>query len=279
MNNTARKIVRIVSVIGFIVCSLALLYPVISDAWNRYLSSKTIAQYHETVSGNIKAFDDMFNAALEYNQSMAQAGRKVVTEAEYDTESAYETLLDPNKDGMMGYIEIPCIDVTEAIYHYSTEEVLAKGVGHIHGSSLPVGGKSSHCVLTGHRGLPTQKFFTDLDKVNIGDRFYLHILDKTLAYKVVDIQTVLPTDVDAIQIEDGKDLVTLVTCTPYGVNTHRLLVTGERIPFNESDTGKNGLVTTESHHRVIDPAVYVFAGFMIFILLMLVISMVRRHRT
>jgi len=176
----------------------------------------------------------------------------------------------------MGYVEIPKIGLTEPIYHYSTEVSLGIGIGHIHGSSLPTGGETTHTVLTGHRGLPNQKFFSDLDKMNVGDKFYMHILNKTLAYQVYKIKVIEPTDVDELMIENGKDLATLVTCTPYGVNTHRLLVMGRRVEFNETQVDEKGLVTTEEHKVVIDPAVWVFAGFMLFITILVISAAVKK---
>ena len=146
------------------------------------------------------------------------------------TDSTYESLLNLNGDGMMGYVEIPVIDVSIPIYHYTTDESQEKGAGHLFGSSLPVGGKSTHCILSAHRGLP---LFTDLNLVEKGDVFYLHVLGKTLAYEVDQILTVLPEQTESLGITDGDDYVTLVTCigTPYAVNTHRFLVRGHRVPM------------------------------------------------
>lgn len=278
MRSKTRRIISAVSTIGFLLCVAALFYPVISSAWNTHLAAQVVTGYQQTTQSEGQAsLDAMFADAKSYNAQMGVPGLQVVTEKEYETDDTYENLLNPDNTGMMGYIEIPCIDVTEAIYHYSTEDVLAEGVGHIHGSSLPVGGKNTRCVLTGHRGLPTQKFFTDLDKVQEGDRFYIHILGKTLAYKVTDIETVLPTEVDQLKIENGQDLVTLVTCTPYGVNTHRLLVTGSRIPYS-GGTDSKGHVTTETHTKRIDPAVYAFAAFMMVLLIINVAEKVRQKK-
>ena len=269
--NKANKIIRIIAVIGFLCSTLALLYPVISDSWNRYVDSKRIAQYVAETSGENPEITEEYNRAVQYNKDLGAAVTQVVTSQEYTKSRAYESLLGGSQDGMMGYLEIPCIDVTEGIYHYTTEKVLSRGIGHIHGSSLPVGGENSHAVLTGHRGLPSQKFLSDLDKVKIGDTFYIHVLGRTLAYKVCQIDTVLPSEVEALKIESGRDLVTLVTCTPYGVNTHRLLVTGERIPFDDNKVDSNGLVTTEQHTRQYDPPLIIFFCFMLIIL-------VRNHK-
>lgn len=254
---------RVMAGVGFIACACLLLYPFVSDMWNRYVDSKAISTYNSEVSANEQLYEQIYDDAVAYNAS--SVSEQVVTNAEYDTDDdAYNALLDPTGNGMMGYLEIPCIDVNDPIYHYSTDEILQKGIGHIHGSSLPVGGENTHVVLTGHRGLPSQKFLSDLDKVKIGDKFYIHILNHVLAYQVYGIQTVLPTEVEGLKIEQGKDLVTLVTCTPYGINTHRLLVTGKRIPYDDTNAaGQNA----EAHHIQLDRGLVVFCGFILFAVL------------
>lgn len=279
LNRKKRKWVSVLSVIGFTVCALALLYPVISDAWNRYRDSKLILDYYQEYTDGSHAEENqqMLEEAQAYNRELAEKTTSVITEAEYEKDEAYESLLNGSGKGLMGYIEIPCIDCTEPIYHYSSDDVLAKGVGHIHGSSLPAGGSSAHCVLTGHRGLPGQKFFTDLDQVKVGDKFYLHVLDQTLAYEVNDIRTVRPEEVENLRIEEGKDLVTLVTCTPYGINTHRLLITGHRVPYSEG-TSADGMVTAEKHHRRLEPALLIFYGFVLVIIVLVVIRLVQKHK-
>ena len=277
MKNHIRRLISVFSIIGFIACTVLLLYPVISDRWNRYRDMQLITEYNEkAVQMDTKEYDALMKKASDYNQYLVTQNRNIVTDAEYDPDAYYETLLNFTGNGIMGYIEIPKIDLTEPIYHYSTEVSLGIGIGHIHGSSLPTGGRTTHTVLTGHRGLPNQKFFSDLDKLKPGDKFYMHILNQTLAYKVYKIKVIEPTDVDELMIENGRDLATLVTCTPYGVNTHRLLVMGRRTPFNESQTDENGLVTVEEHKLIIDPAVWVFAGFMLFIVLLVISTAVRK---
>lgn len=274
--HNTNRLISIISLIGFIICTIILLYPVISDKWNRYRDMRLINEYIEAIeNGNSDYYKDELEKAKEYNKLLYSQGRNIVTDAEYDPDSYYESLLNITENGIMCYIEIPKIDVTEPVYHYSTEVSLGEGVGHIHGSSLPTGGESTHSVLTGHRGLPSQKFFSDLDKLKVGDCFYIHILGNTLAYRVLDINIVLPTDVSGLMIEKDKDLVTLVTCEPYGINTHRLLVTGERIEFDETNV-ENGLVTTEDHVIIIDPAVWVFIGFVLFIIFLIVSVAIRR---
>ena len=277
MNNHLRRFISVFSIIGFIACTVLLLYPVISDRWNRYRDMQLITEYHQkAVQIDTKEYDELMKKASDYNKYLVTQNRNIVTDAEYDPDAYYETLLNFMGNGIMGYVEIPKIGLTEPIYHYSTEVSLGIGIGHIHGSSLPTGGETTHTVLTGHRGLPNQKFFSDLDKINIGDKFYMHILNKILAYEVYKIKVIEPTDVDELMIEDGEDLATLVTCEPYGVNTHRLLVMGKRVEFDEEKVDDKGLVTTEEHKLVIDPAVWVFAGFMLFILILVISTAIRK---
>lgn len=261
--------------IGFLCCAIALIYPVLAQKWNEQRDRELISEYDRTVVQNKDAYADELKKAQEYNEHRLSAGRNIVTDALYDPDPEYESMLDVSANGMMGWVEIPSIDVEESIYHYTTDTVLGMGVGHIHGSSLPVGGDSTHTVITGHRGLPNQRIFTDLDRVRAGDRFYLHVLGHTLAYEVCDIRTVLPTDVGSLMIEDGKDLATLVTCTPYGVNTHRLLVTGKRVPYEEESPDG---IHAEKYTKVIDYSVYVLGGFILFFIIMTVIFVIAKHR-
>ena len=277
MKDSIRKLISVFSIIGFIACTILLLYPVISDRWNRYRDMQLITEYNEkAVQIDTKEYDELWKKASDYNKYLVTQNRNIVTDAEYDPDAYYETLLNLMGNGVMGYVEIPKIGLTEPIYHYSTDVSLGIGIGHIHGSSLPTGGETTHTVLTGHRGVPNQKFFSDLDKMKKGDKFYMHILNRTLAYQVYDIKVIEPTDVDALMIENGKDLATLVTCEPYGVNTHRLLIMGKRVEFNEKHVDKEGLVTTEEHKVVIDPAVWVFAGFMLFIIIIVISAAIRK---
>lgn len=261
---------------GFLLCTVALLYPVVSDQWNRYRDAQLVTNYNEKLQfiDNTER-DEILKKAVEYNRYLKLQDRNIVTDADYEPDDYYETLLNLTGNSMMGYVEIPKINVTEPIYHYSHEISLGKGIGHIHGSSLPVGGKSTHSVLTGHRGLPNQKFFSDLDKVSIGDKFYIHVLGEVLVYRIYDIQEIEPHDVGVLFIEDDKDLVTLVTCTPYGVNTERLLVMGERVPVEELELDEGGAVIIDEHGTVIDPAVWVFIGFMAFIFILFFSTLIR----
>ena len=216
----------------FLIGLSILLYPMISDAWNKHRDNLLISKYSSSVSSedNSEKIDSMWKAAEEYNEQIKQESvPDAFSVRDGETDSTYESLLNLNGDGMMGYVEIPVIDVQIPIYHYTTDESLEKGAGHLFGSSLPVGGESTHAILSAHRGLPSAKLFTDLNLVEKGDVFYLHILGKTLAYEVDQILIVEPQEVGALQIVEGQDYCTLVTCTPYGINTHRLLVRGHRI--------------------------------------------------
>ena len=206
-----------------------LLYPTVSDYWNSFHQSRAIASYTAQVEEMDPAdYEAMWNAAAEYNQRLlADTGdRYRMTEAE---EEEYESLLDVTGTGVMGYVEIPKLKTSLPIYHGTDAAVLQIAIGHLAGSSLPVGGEGTHCVLTGHRGLPSAKLFTNLDEMVEGDTFSLHVLDQTLTYEVDQIRVVEPQELDDLEIEEGKDYCTLVTCTPYGVNSHRLLVRGHRI--------------------------------------------------
>ena len=205
-----------------------LLYPSLSDYWNSMHQTRAIASYAETVSQlDTAQYDEMWKAAQDYNRSLAQ--RETAFALTDEQKAAYESLLDVSGLGVMGYIEIPGIDCSLPIYHGTEESVLQVAVGHLEWSSLPVGGKGTHCVLSGHRGLPSAKLFTNLDKLAVGDTFLLRVLDEVLTYEVDQILIVEPEQVDALGIVPGEDYCTLVTCTPYGINTHRLLVRGHRV--------------------------------------------------
>ena len=205
-----------------------LLYPSLSDYWNSMHQTRAIASYAETVSQlDTAQYDEMWKAAQDYNRSLAQ--RETAFALTDEQKAAYESLLDVSGLGVMGYIEIPEIDCSLPIDHGTEESVLQVAVGHLEWSSLPVGGEGTHCVLSGHRGLPSAKLFTNLDKLAVGDTFLLRVLDEVLTYEVDQILIVEPEQVDALGIVPGEDYCTLVTCTPYGINTHRLLVRGHRV--------------------------------------------------
>ena len=235
MRKNKRKYIGLVLL--FLIGLSILLYPMISNAWNKYRDNLLISKYSSSVSSenNSEKLDSMWKAAQEYNEQIKQESvPDAFSVRDGQTDPEYESLLNLNGDGMMGYVEIPVIGESIPVYHYTTEESLQKGAGHLFGSSLPVGGESTHCIISAHRGLPSAKLFTDLNLVKEGDVFYLHVLDQTLAYEADQILTVLPEETDSLGIEEGKDYVTLVTCTPYAVNTHRLLVRGHRVPYEEA---------------------------------------------
>ena len=205
-----------------------LLYPSVSNYWNSFHQTRAIATYAENVAKlDNDQYDHLWEEARAYNRTLRFRSNPYYLSDEQKAE--YESLLDVSGLGVMGYIEIPEIDVSLPIYHGTEESVLQVAVGHLDWSSLPVGGESTHCVLSGHRGLPSAKLFTHLDKLREGDTFLLRILDEVLTYEVDQILIVEPQETAALQIEEGKDYCTLVTCTPYGINTHRLLVRGHRI--------------------------------------------------
>ncbi len=209
------------------------LYPFVCNFFYQQRANRQLEELDVAVGkGDAAEYEAEFAAVEEYNQQLVgQTVPDVFAIREGTTDETYEGYLNVLGDDVMGSIEIPVIGVNLPIYHYSTEESLLKGCGHIFGSSLPVGGESSHAVITAHRGLPAAKLFTDLNQVEIGDRFYLKILGRTLAYEVDNIEVVEPSETRSLAIQPGEDLVTLVTCTPYGVNTDRLLVRGHRVPY------------------------------------------------
>lgn len=205
-----------------------LLYPLVSNVWNSFHQSQAITEYSEEVSDmSSEDYARLWSEAEAYNQSLINdEGRFSMTESERDR---YQNLLNVSDTGMMGSIQIPKLDISIPIYHGTQESVLQVGAGHVEGSSLPTGGKGTHCVLSGHRGLPSSELFTDIDKLEEGDLFVLKVLDRTMTYQVDQILTVDPYDLEALAIDSQQDYCTLVTCTPYGINTHRLLVRGHRV--------------------------------------------------
>ena len=223
-----KKSTTIILILIFLVGLSLLLYPSVSDYWNSFTQSRAIASYVEAVAnmdGN--EYDHLWQMAYDYNTSLNQRSNSFTLSD--DQRAEYEQLLNVGGNGVMGYVEVPSIDVSLPIYHGTDEGVLQVAVGHLEWTSLPVGGEGSHCVISGHRGLPSAKLFTDLDEIVAGDTFLLRILDETLTYEVDQILIVLPHEISDLTIEPGKDYCTLVTCTPYGVNSHRMLVRGHRI--------------------------------------------------
>ena len=223
-----KHISTIILCITFITGLSLLLYPTVSNYWNAQHQTQAVVDYTE----RIEKMDDSeklaeIDRAVSYNSVLVDNGRRFSPNKE--EKEIYNSILSVDDNGMMGYITIPELRLKLAIYHGVDESVLQVGIGHIEGSSLPVGGEGTHCVLSGHRGLPSAKLFTDIDKLVIGDVFMLHVYDEMLTYEVDQILIVEPEDYSALAIEEGKDYCTLVTCTPYGINTHRLLVRGHRV--------------------------------------------------
>lgn len=209
-------------------------YPYVSRVYNSYIQGKCITAYEASV----KKTDDLSGAweeARSYNQSLhtGVSGIRDAFAGKKDTEKRYLKTLSVNKDHTIGSLHIPEISLDLPIYHGTSEEVLQKGVGHLEGTSLPTGGKGTHTCLSAHRGLPDKRLFTNLDLLKKGDVFYMNVLDRKLAYEIFDIRTVRPDEISFLGIKEGRDLVTLITCTPYGINSHRLYVTGKRIAYRK----------------------------------------------
>ncbi len=218
-----------------------LLYPTVSDYWNSFTQSKAIAEYAEVVDKiDPETYEKILQDAKEYNKGLLERNiRYVMTDAEREE---YHKQLNLTGNGIMGYIDIPSIACSLPVYHTVDDPVLQVAVGHLEWSSLPVGGESTHCVLSGHRGLPSAKLFSDLDKLAEGDIFILSILNETITYQIDRISIVLPKEIDSLSFEEGKSYCTLVTCTPYGVNSHRILVRGHQID-NIDDAKKNTIIS------------------------------------
>lgn len=223
-----KHLVEIILFVILLVGLCLILYPTVSDWWNSFHQTRAIASYVEDVENTSEEERQaMLEAARVYNDMLARVGNSFILSE--DEEAEYNALLDVSGTGIMGYIQIPAINVYLPIYHGTDEAILQIAVGHIAGSSLPIGGRSTHSLLSGHRGLPSAKLFTDLDQVVEGDVFLINVLNETYTYQVDQIRIVLPEEVEELAIEEGKDYCTLITCTPYGVNTHRILVRGHRI--------------------------------------------------
>ena len=252
-----------------------LLYPTASDYWNSFHQTRAIATYAENVANlDNNQYDQLWEDARAYNQALPFRSDPYYLSEEQRAE--YESLLDVSGLGVMGYIEIPEIDVSLPIYHGTEESVLQVAVGHLDWTSLPVGGESTHCVLSGHRGLPSAKLFTNLDKLREGDTFLLRVLDEVLTYEVDQILIVEPQETAALRVVEGKDYCTLVTCTPYGINTHRLLVRGHRV--DNAEQAKTIRVTADAVQ--IEPLLVapIVAIPMLLILLVLLLLPRRRKR-
>ena len=247
-----KKAGNLVICIIFLAGLSLLLYPFVANQWNNYRQKQLISGYEQVVSEKEAAegidYDEERKKAEDYNEALLPC---VLPDSFALAESSgvdpvYMNTLNIAGDEMMGSVEIPKINIKIPIYHTTEEDVLNKGAGHLEGSSLPVGGANTHAVISAHRGLPSASLFTDLDQMTVGDHFLLHVLDETLCYEVDKISVVKPEDTTALAVEDGQDLVTLLTCTPYGVNTERLLVRGHRVPYVEEEVKEEKTVLSGS---------------------------------
>jgi sortase A len=247
-----------------------LLYPSVSNWWNQMHQSNVVMEYASAVSDmDAKQYKKMLGEAKAYNKKLTEIG--ALWNMTPSQEKEYNSILNVDGHGAMGYISIPKINVELPIYHGTDDSVLQTSIGHLAGTSLPVGGKGTHTVLSGHRGLPSAALFTDLDRLKEGDTFTITVLNKTLTYEVDQIRIVEPTDLSNLQIEKGKDLCTLVTCTPYGINTHRLLVRGHRIP------NANGDAQVIAEALQVPPAYIALAVVIVVLLVLIAYSFVRMH--
>ncbi|RHB09784.1 class C sortase [Blautia obeum] len=247
-----KKAGNLVICIIFLAGLSLLLYPFVANQWNNYRQKQLISNYEQVVSDKEAAegidYDAERKKAEDYNEALLPC---VLPDSFALAESSgvdpvYMNTLNIAGDEMMGSVEIPKINIKIPIYHTTEEEVLNKGAGHLEGSSLPVGGANTHAVISAHRGLPSASLFTDLDQLKEGDHFLIHVLNETLCYEVDKISVVKPEDTTALAVEDGQDLVTLLTCTPYGVNTERLLVRGHRVPYVEEEVKEEKTVLSGS---------------------------------
>lgn len=256
---------RFLFLLGLVLCA----YPLISSIYERQHQQSAVSTYQKEIEKmDTNKLDQELADAKKYNEMLWQLHGIVVDSIQEDvlSESNYNSLLNFSSSsyGMMGTLSIPKISVNLPIYHGTSDEVLNNGVGHLQESSLPIGGENTHCILTGHRGLPNSKLFTRLDELDKGDLFFLEVCNQKLAYQVKEITVIEPEDVENLRIQEGKDLVSLVTCTPYGINTHRLVVTGERIEYKES-TEKNVKAELMSFRELFFTALpFLFIGYAAF---------------
>ena len=270
------RLMTLLIVVVFVAGLSFLLYPTVSNLWNQAHQSRAIATYTEQVEKlDDSSNKEMLKVARKYNKELLKKADH--WKLSKKDKKKYESLLDVSGTGIMGYIEVPKIDCSLPIYHGTDEGALQIAIGHLEGSSLPVGGKSSHCVLSGHRGLPSARLFTDLDQMEEGDTFILNILGHKLAYEVDQIKVVLPEEMSDLEIQEGKDLCTLVTCTPYGINTHRLLVRGHRVKYVETKVQEQKEVSkskTDTRPVIAGAA----AGVLVLFIIIFAVRRRRKHR-
>ena len=264
-NSAMKKLSTVLLIATFVAGLSLLLYPTVSNYWNTLHASRAVATYVDAVQnmGEDKR-REMLQKAIDYNKSLTSDNQRLTISSARRQE--YESILDVDGNGMIGYIEIPNVNITLPVYHGTNDDVLQIAVGHLDWTSLPVGGTSTHCVLSGHRGLPSAKLFTNLDQVKEGDTFVIRVLDEVLTYEVDQIRIVEPAAVDDLMIENGKDYCTLVTCTPYGVNSHRRLVRGHRVE-NESESIRVTSEAIQIEPLIVAPAIAIPTLIIIFVLL------------
>ena len=268
-----RNLLTVVMTAGMLVGIFLLLYPSVANYWNSFHQTRAIASYTEIVSSmSSEDYKRILDSAREYNKGITETGiRWVFTDTD---RTAYEKELKIDESGIMGYVSIPKFHIRAPIYHGTDENVLQTAIGHIENSSLPVGGKGTHSMISGHRGLPSARLFTDIDMMKEGDTWTITVLNETITYECDQIRIVLPEDLSDLRIEEGKDLCTLITCTPYGINTHRLLVRGHRVP------NANGSADVTADAIQIEP-IYIapfLAGPILLILLIILLVSTRRAK-
>lgn len=259
----------------FLIGLLLVLYPTVSNFLSNREQKKVIREYSNIVNNMDKEEKEtIYNEAVDYNKKIYENG--MIDYSNPDAVQGYNDILDVSGTGIMGYISIPKINVELPIYHGTSDGVLQVAVGHLEGSSLPVGGENTHCVLSGHRGLPSADLFTHLDRLNVHDIFTISVLDKTLVYEIDQIKVVAPGDTQYLQIEDGKDYCTLLTCTPYGINTHRLLVRGVRVADSDD---KNNIYVYADAYKIDTKTVTVLMAVPLTLLLLLgMVVHIRRNK-
>jgi len=289
-----QKILRFFILVIFLAGFGLLAYPTISNEWNTYVQSTLINNYEDSLAEmTTEDFSDEWSAARAFNATITEntigtdafgtgADGDAVTPTEDFLNSEYYSVLNINGDGVMGYLSIPKINLKLSIMHGTFDQYIQTAVGHMNGTALPIGGESTHSVIVGHRGLPSAELFTNIDQLEVGDKFYIHVLDKTLAYQVDQITDMVPAeDIDTLSadmsVEQGKDYVTLFTCTPYGVNTHRLLVRGTRVEYlgeDEVPTGTEALVETVHNYYLI----FTIVGLLVALIIILIIRQVFKNK-
>lgn len=271
-----KKLKSLAPIALFLLGATIFLYPYLSNKIALYFQSQEIHTYEAEISESSKEeIERLFHEAEVYNDNLAgdPLHDPFLLNSGYVLPNNYLDVLNIGEDGSIGYIEIPSIDVNLPIYHGTSDEVLQKGVGHIEGTSLPIGGNNRHSILCAHRGLPSAKLFTDLDELEVGDLFFIHILDKVYAYKVDQIEVIEPEEINEhIQVEEDKDWITLMTCTPYSVNTHRLLVRGVRTEYipEETQTIDNGKET--------DVLIGLFILIFVLVVLIIIVLVLKKRR-